>query len=470
MAFLTDPSISQQVKLPNLAQVYLQAQALKNGQQEQQQRTLSLAQATQSMKDNQDLRSAYSQSGGDPTAAVAALKTTNPYMAQQESVRVTKAQKDAEEAGLKVQKAKLENTAAQTQGFASLLEGVKDPQSYQSAVQTAQQKGFLSQDDFQHLPQYSPEAVQQLQNAALTHNQQITAQLQQHNAEETARHNTATEATAAATQAETKNYHGVEAKQRQQELGIQGGRLAVERQNSILAKGDPNAAAQLLIDGDATLSELKARGSTPAFIAQTLKIAHNMSGGKYNAQAADAQFQVAKSPSNVAFFGSANSLIDKGGTLDQLEEAAKDIPGGQIPVFNSIADAERVATGSGPVAKYASILLGVADDYSKVMGGGQGSDTSRAQALKLAPTSASPEARAGAVEGIRGSVLSQTRSRIGKNPILGRMYGTELSQSSKQGAPSGMVTVQIPGSPPGQIPQAALDKFRKDHPNAQVTQ
>lgn len=217
--------------------------------------------------------------------------------------------------------------------------------------------------------------------------------------------------------------------------------LALAAQRQALSQGDPKAAAQLMIDGDATLSELKARGATPSFIARTLFNAKQLSGGKYNAQAADAQFQVAKSPTNVAFFGSANSLIDKGGTLDQLEEAAKDIPGGQIPVFNSIADAAKAATGSGPIAKYASILLGVADDYSKVMGGGQGSDTSRSQALKLAPTNASPEARHGGIEGIRGAVLSQATSRIGKNPILGRMYSAELSQAGgaqpAQGSGSG---------------------------------
>jgi hypothetical protein len=34
----------------------------------------------------------------------------------------------------------------------------------------------------------------------------------------------------------------------------------------------------------------------------------------------------------------------------------------------------------------------------------------------------------------------------------------------------GMVTVQIPGHPPGQIPSANLTKFKQDHPNAQVSQ
>lgn len=243
------------------------------------------------------------------------------------------------------------------------------------------------------------------------------------------------------------------------------GEMALDKQRQVLSQGDPNAAAQLLISGDATLSELKSRGATPDFIQNTLSAAHRLSGGKYNAQSADAQFQVAKSPANVAFFGSANSLTDKGGTLDQLQTAAKDIPGGLIPAFNSIQDWEKAATGSGPIAKYASIALGVADDYSKVMGGGQGSDTSRLQALKLVGASQSPDQRAASISGIRGAVGSQLNSRIGNNPVLRRMYGSDAAAPS-----SGMVTVQIPGSAPGQIPAAALQKFRADHPNAVVQQ
>ena len=232
--------------------------------------------------------------------------------------------------------------------------------------------------------------------------------------------------------------------------------MSLARQRQALSQGDPNAAAQLLISGDATLSELKSRGATPDFIANTLAAAHQLSGGKYNAQAADAQFSVAKSPANVAFFGSAKSLTDPGGTLDQLAAAAKDIPGTQFPVFNNIADVAKAATGSGPIAKYASLLLGVSDDYSKVMGGGQGSDASRNQALQLVPAKASPEARAAAIEGIRGAVGSQLNSRIGGNPVLRRMYGAG-------GSSGGGITVTAPnGKTYSFNDQQSADAFKKN--------
>jgi hypothetical protein len=227
------------------------------------------------------------------------------------------------------------------------------------------------------------------------------------------------------------------------------GEMALAAQRQSLSQGDPKAAARLLVNGDATLSELKTRGATPQFIEQALQSAHQMTGGQYNAQQADAQFQVAKSPAQVAFFGSAQSLTNKGGTLDQLQTAGKQIPGGLIPAFNSLADWEKAATGSGPIAKYASIALGVADDYAKVMGGGVGTDASRLQTLKLVGANQSPDQRTQAIQGIHGAVQSQISGRIGANPILGRMYGGQqggaAQPTTRSAAPSGATHI-APGS------------------------
>jgi hypothetical protein len=311
MAFLTDPSISQQVRTPNLAQVYLQAQALKSGQQEQQLRSLSLAQATQSMQDNQDLRSAYSQAGGDPTAAVAALKTSNPYVAQQESTRVAKAQKDAEEAALKVQKAKLENTAAQTQGFASLLDGVKDANDYQGRIQTAVQKGFINPDELQHIPAYSPEAVQQLQNAALTHNQQVQAELQKHNAEETARHNTATEANTERQRIETERYHTAEIKNQNANVGL---RAAEFRQRQQAQNFDQDASienqAQQIASGDVkSLPQSRMNPRSAAIMKRVYEINPQYSDALYNTK------------QNFKTKGDAQTVVQLTTALDHLDSA-----------------------------------------------------------------------------------------------------------------------------------------------------
>ena len=201
-----------------------------------------------------------------------------------------------------------------------------------------------------------------------------------------------------------------------------------ERARQAISDGDPNAAAVLLIDGTVAPSQLVS-SRKPAFAQQAFTAAAAKQPG-WNAQKADADYKVASSPSQVAFFGSAKSLTDPGGTLDQLAAAGKDIPQNQIPVFNTVADAIKASTGSGPVAKYAAIALGVADDYAKVMGGGQGSDTSRTQALNIISQKQSPEQRAASIEGIRGAVGSQAKSRIGNNPVLKNMYGETTAPGS----------------------------------------
>jgi hypothetical protein len=250
---------------------------------------------------------------------------------------------------------------------------------------------------------------------------------------------------------------GAEASARQPyEIGLARARQAIQ-------DGDPNAAAQLLISGDVAPSQLIS-SRKPEFAQQAFTAAHNLSGGTWNAQSAEANFKVASSPANVAFFGSAKSLTDKGGTLDQLANAAKDIPQSQIPVFNSVADAVQAASGTGPIAKYAALALGVADDYSKVMGGGTGSDSSRAQALQLVGAKQSPNQRAASIEGIRGAVTSQANSRIGNNTVMQRMYGTP--QAAAPGG--GYVRIQASDGSLHDLPQSNLDKARQRDPGLKV--
>jgi hypothetical protein len=204
------------------------------------------------------------------------------------------------------------------------------------------------------------------------------------------------------------------------------GELALAAQRQALSQGDPMAAARLLVSGDATLSELKARGATPEYIQQALNGAHQLSNGQYNAQQMDAYYDVAKSPTNTAVFQSIKSLTAPGGTLDQLAEAAKKIPQHSLPALNTAEDWAKAATGNGPLAQYASAAVGAADDYSKVMGGGTGSDASRNAAFNLFKAAMSPDARAGSFAGVRNAVNSQWQSRMGENPIMQRMYGKGL--------------------------------------------
>ncbi len=220
--------------------------------------------------------------------------------------------------------------------------------------------------------------------------------------------------------------------------------VAEKSAEQAIADGDPKAAAKLLVDETVAPSQLIS-SRKPAFAQQAFTEAEKMQPG-WSATKADADYKVASSPQQVAFFGSAKSLTDKGGTLDQLKDAGKDIPQNDIPVFNTVADAIKASTGSGPIAKYAAIALGVADDYAKVMGGGQGSDTSRTQALNIISAKQSPEQRESSLEGIREAVGSQTNSRIGNNDVLRKMYGGSVPEAKTAAGPPAGATHTAKGS------------------------
>lgn len=218
-----------------------------------------------------------------------------------------------------------------------------------------------------------------------------------------------------------------------QALELAGKKATIEANaRQVAAQGDPNTAGHMLADGSLTLADLKSRGTTPQYITKAVAAAQKEKPSYNPADEVIAE-SVAKSQGAQQFFGSANSLINKGGTLDQLEAQGKRIPANQWPVLNAVEDWQKLATGKGPLAGYAATALGVADDYGKVMGGGTASDHARDAALKLFAAANSPEMRADAIKATRDAVQSQRDGRIGNNQFLKRLYGEEVSKGSGGG-------------------------------------
>lgn len=201
--------------------------------------------------------------------------------------------------------------------------------------------------------------------------------------------------------------------------------LAKSKADEALKDGDPVAAGKLLANGDVAPSQLIS-SRKPAFAQQAFDEAKKQSGGKWNAQVAEGYYKTASSPTNVGFFGSAKSLTDEGGTLDQIQEQYAKLPNGTTPAFNKVEDWVSAARGKGPMAGFAQTAIGVADDYAKVMGGGTGTEGSRDAVLKSFAASHSPADMAAAVAAARQAVDSQMNGRIGTNPVMKRMYGDQM--------------------------------------------
>jgi hypothetical protein len=294
---------------------------------------------------------------------------------------------------------------------------VNNPKAYPGLTQ--QELAHLYSADLTHLP-----AVTQLMGLegkiADYHKGQAAATKEQQEAT-----NATPQGTAAKASAEAQARLNVESSP--QAVALAGQKAALEataRQSA--AQGSPEDAGKLLASGDLTLADLKSRGTTPKFITAAVAAAQKEKPGYNPADEVIAE-SVAHSQSANQFFGSANSLITKGGTLDQLEKQGRNIPSNQLPVLNSVEDWMKLAAGKGPLAGYAATALGVADDYGKVMGGGTASDHARDAALQLFAKAASPEQRADAIKATRDAVQSQRDSRIGNNQFLKRQYGAEVS-------------------------------------------
>jgi hypothetical protein len=191
------------------------------------------------------------------------------------------------------------------------------------------------------------------------------------------------------------------------------------RNTQVISQGDPDAAGKLLANRSLTIEELKSRQVTPQFIVNAIQAAQKYDP-TYRAAEASGQARIAGAPANQQFFGNTDSLLVKGGTLDQLQAKANALPNGKIPVFNKVTNLVSEASGKGPTAAYAASVLGVADDYSKVMG--VGSDTAREQVMERLNRAQSPEQATAVVNQFRQQIQSQRDGRLGTNPYLRDMY------------------------------------------------
>jgi hypothetical protein len=240
------------------------------------------------------------------------------------------------------------------------------------------------------------------------------------------------------------------------------------RNQQVITQGDPDQAGQLLANRSLTLSELKARQVTPKFI-QDAVLAAQKYDPNFKAAEADAQAKNAAAPSNTQFFGNTDSLLVKGGTLDQLQQAYKNLGNTKIPAINTIENLRKAAVGSGPLATVYAAQLAVADDGSKILSGGVGSDSAREQFLKLINADLSPAGQAATLAQIRQGVESTRNGRIGTNPYLKDMFpdpttrqetagqaGTQPAQAAQSkaanysrpsGVSSGAVLMSVPGDP-----------------------
>lgn len=222
-----------------------------------------------------------------------------------------------------------------------------------------------------------------------------------------------------------------------------------------VTQGSPDIAGKMLADGVATLSELKARGATPDFIQKTILSAQKFDP-KYNASDEIVGETALKAPGTQTFFGSARSLTQSGGMLDQLKKAHDALGNREVPKFNHWADLVAYQAGDDALSNYKTALLGAADDYAKVVGGGNPTDSARDASAEQFLFDLNNHAFEKSVETARSAVRSQVEGRIGTNRYIRQREGDILGSTE---APT---STDINHPPAPDAPAAKIHKSMGD--------
>jgi len=109
------------------------------------------------------------------------------------------------------------------------------------------------------------------------------------------------------------------------------------------------------------------------------------------------------------------------------------LPAIDSSLLNKVFNATATQVGSSEATNFHTAMLGLADEYSKVMGGGVASDTGRQQALDILKDSYSKGQLSGAVDVMRRDIAARKQALVGNNRYLLRQYGSTAGAAA--GAP-----------------------------------
>lgn len=261
----------QQDSSPDWQQTLGQIYANRERQALMQYHNVETAKVMQELQDRQRLNAAYApptpslinrQTGApvqqidqdqQDAATAARLRQVGTPEAYAEAGKVEAAAAARRQAATMQAKEQLENHQ-RTLGLAGqIVDGINDQTSYDRSIPQLEKLGVIPVGSAPPLfdPKAKPAFMQSLQDAALTVDQHLSQLHAQQVAAETARHNAEEEARQRAADAAMQKYRDEEMRQGRQRLGIEGGRLALERQRYNF---DSNAAiesqAQQVASGD----------------------------------------------------------------------------------------------------------------------------------------------------------------------------------------------------------------------------
>jgi hypothetical protein len=232
-----------------------------------------------------------------------------------------------------------------------------------------------------------------------------------------------------------------------------------KRTEDDIANGDPKQLAELLNSGDAAWSQLVSTRK-PEFLTKVIAawkaINPNASVAKN-----EADYKQATNPQVRATLDLIQTMTDRNGSIAIAKKAAEKLPQFNSQIANAVFNATTTSFGSSSVTDFHTAMLGLADEHSKVMGGGIGSDTGRQQALNLLHDAYSNNQLSGAVDILTADILARKSELIRGNRVLEQTYGAGGSKTEPASA-TATVSVTDPNGGVHVFPdQASANNFKK---------
>lgn len=190
--------------------------------------------------------------------------------------------------------------------------------------------------------------------------------------------------------------------------------------------GDPKAMAPMLVSGAVAPSQIISTRNA-AWASNVMKAADVYSmqttGQHFKPEVAEDWFKKSHDPGVIQTLDMVQAMHEKGGSIDIANKNFQSVPLKiDSQTFNKIMNGTMEEFGGKNVVGFKTSMLGLADEYSKVMGGGQPSDTGRQQALDVLKEAYSKGQGATAVKTMRQDIDARAHAMVGDNPTLKSLY------------------------------------------------
>lgn len=216
----------------------------------------------------------------------------------------------------------------------------------------------------------------------------------------------------------------------------------------------------MLVNGQMDPSQLSKRSKD---YDQQLSLANQYSlattGKPFDIAQAQSDYRTATNQQTQSTLKLINGITEQGGALDIAANAAQALPKGFFTPVNKLFNATATTFGSQQETNFHTAMLGLADEYSKVMGGGVSSDTGRQQALNILQAGYSKGQMDGAINTLRQDVAARKTAIVGNNRYLQNQYGGQQPQQPAQTIASPQRVVPA-GATPGRDAQGNIVGYR----------